>query len=51
MFMGLPSPELAAVREHFAHLFDPVWWQRLQTGFAAGVFPDTPPYAGSLRLA
>ena len=51
MFMGLPAPELAAVREHFGHLFDPVWWQQLQAGFASGDFPDTPPYAGALRLA
>ncbi|MFG6110412.1 bifunctional isocitrate dehydrogenase kinase/phosphatase [Stenotrophomonas rhizophila] len=51
MFMGLPAAELAAVREHFAHLFDPGWWQGLQARFAAGDFPDTAPYASSHRLA
>ena len=50
-FMGLPAPELAAVREHFGHLFDPAWWQGLQAGFAAGEYPDSPPYAGQHRLA
>lgn len=50
-FMGLPATELAAVREHFGHLFDPAWWQGLQARFVAGDFPDTPPYAGSHRLA
>jgi len=51
MFMGLPGPELAAVREHFGHLFDPAWWQGLQARFAAGDYPDTPPYASGQRLA
>jgi isocitrate dehydrogenase kinase/phosphatase len=51
MFMGLPGPELAAVREHFGHLFDPAWWQGLQARFAAGDYPDTPPYAVGQRLA
>lgn len=51
MFMGLPAAELAAVREHFAHLFEPAWWQGLQARFAAGDFPDTPPYAATHRLA
>jgi len=50
-FMGLPAEELAAVREHHAHLFDPRWWQALQARFAAGDYPDTPPYAASHRLA
>lgn len=50
-FMGLPSAELAAVREHHAHLFDPLWWQGLQARFAAGDYPDTPPYADTHRLA
>ncbi len=50
-FMGLPAAELAAVREHFGHLFDPSWWQALQAGFAAGIYPDSPPYAGQHRLA
>lgn len=51
MFMGLPPAELAAVRDRFGHLFDPAWWQGLQARFAAGDFPDTPPYAASHRLA
>lgn len=51
MFMGLAAPELAAVREHHAHLFDPVWWQGLQQRFAQNDYPDTPPYAAALRLA
>ncbi len=51
MFMGLPPSELAAVRDRFGHLFDPAWWQGLQARFAAGDFPDTPPYAASHRLA
>ncbi|WP_313344203.1 bifunctional isocitrate dehydrogenase kinase/phosphatase [Stenotrophomonas sp.] len=50
-FMGLPAAELVAVREHHAHLFDTAWWQGLQARFAAGDYPDTPPYAGSHRLA
>lgn len=50
-FMGLPADELAAVREHHAHLFDPHWWQGLQARFAAGDYPDTPPYAAHHRLA
>ena len=50
-FMGLPAAELAAVREHFRHLFDPQWWQQLQERFARGDYPDTPPYAGAHRLA
>ncbi|WP_312320526.1 bifunctional isocitrate dehydrogenase kinase/phosphatase [Stenotrophomonas sp.] len=50
-FMGLPAAELAAVREHFGHLFDPSWWQGLKAGFTAGDYPDTPPYAGQHRLA
>lgn len=51
MFMGLPANELTALREHFGHLFDPRWWQGLQARFAAGDFPDTPPYAAGDRLA
>ena len=50
-FMGLPATELAAVREHFGHLFDPAWWQGLQARFVAGDYPDTPPYAALHRLA
>lgn len=50
-FMGLPAMELAAVREHFGHLFDPGWWQGLQQRFAHGDYPDTPPYADGHRLA
>jgi len=50
-FMALPAAELAAVREHFGHLFQPSWWRGLQAGFAAGVIPDTPPYATTHRLA
>jgi len=50
-FMGLPADELAAVREQHGHLFDPSWWQGLQARFAAGDYPDTPPYAASHRLA
>ncbi|MFL9583335.1 bifunctional isocitrate dehydrogenase kinase/phosphatase [Stenotrophomonas sp. AB1(2024)] len=50
-FMGLPADELAGVREHHGHLFDPQWWQKLQARFAAGDYPDTPPYAASHRLA
>ena len=50
-FMGLPAPELAAVREHFGHLFQPAWWRALQDRFAAGEHPDTPPYASGNRLA
>jgi isocitrate dehydrogenase kinase/phosphatase len=50
-FMGLPAAELAAVREHHGHLFDPAWWQGLQARFAAGDYPDTPPYAARHRLA
>jgi isocitrate dehydrogenase kinase/phosphatase len=50
-FMGLPAAELAAVREHHGHLFDPAWWQGLQARFVAGDYPDTPPYAARHRLA
>lgn len=50
-FMGLPGAELAALREHFAHLFDPGWWRSLQERFARGDYPDTPPYANPHRLA
>ncbi|KRG66599.1 hypothetical protein ABB28_17190 [Stenotrophomonas chelatiphaga] len=50
-FMGLPAAELAAVREHFGHLFQPAWWRALQERFAAGEHPDTPPYARENRLA
>jgi isocitrate dehydrogenase kinase/phosphatase len=50
-FMGLPAAELAAVREHFGHLFQPAWWRALQDRFAAGEHPDTPPYARGNRLA
>ena len=50
-FMGLPATELAAVREHFGHLFDPAWWRGLQAGFADGVIADVPPYAAAHRLA
>ncbi len=50
-FMGLPAEELAAVREHHGHLFDPAWWQGLQDRFARGEYPDTPPYAAAQRLA
>lgn len=50
-FMGLPAAELAAVREHFGHLFDPAWWNALQARLAAGDYPDTPPYDAAHRLA
>lgn len=51
LFMGLPAPLLALVREQHAELFDPAWWQALQAGFSRGQFPDTPPYPRALRLA
>jgi isocitrate dehydrogenase kinase/phosphatase len=47
--MGLPA-ELAAVREHYRHLFDPVVAGPAGR-FARGDYPDTPPYAGAHRLA
>lgn len=50
-FMGLPAAELAAVREHFGHLFQPAWWRALQDQLAAGEAPDTPPYSREHRLA
>ena len=50
-FMGLPAPLLTLVRERHAELFDPAWWQQLQRGFAAGHYPDLPPYPRELRLA
>jgi isocitrate dehydrogenase kinase/phosphatase len=50
-FMGLPAAELAAVREHFGHLFEPAWWKALQSRFVEGAYPDTPPYAAGHRLA
>lgn len=51
LFMGLPAPLLALVREKYAVLFDPHWWTTLQAGFRHGEMLDTPPYPPSLRLA
>lgn len=51
LFMGLPAAELAAVREHFGHLFEPSWWRGLQAGFAAGAVADVAPYSAGERLA
>ena len=50
-FMGLPAALLALLREHHGELFDPAWWQGLQQHFAAGQYPDIPPYPRQLRLA
>ena len=50
-FMGLPAPLLALVRERHGRLFDPAWWQGLQQRFAAGDYPDLPPYPREARLA
>lgn len=51
LFMGLPKELLDVVQEKYSELFDPLWWQALQRGFAQGEFPDTPPYPRALRLA
>ena len=51
MFMGLPAPLLALVRERHGHLFDPAWWLGLQDGFARGEYLDLPPYPRAARLA
>ena len=50
-FMGLPPRLLNQVREHHGQLFDPAWWQGLQRRFAAGDYPDMPPYPREARLA
>jgi len=51
LFMGLPAGLLDVVREKYAELFEPAWWQGLQAGFREGRYPDTPPYPPALRLA
>ena len=51
LFMGLPSAQLAAVREAHGHLFDPRWWRDLQDRFRRGDYPDSPPYGTETRLA
>lgn len=50
-FMGLPPRLLIQVREHHGQLFDPAWWQGLQRRFAAGQYPDMPPYPRQARVA
>lgn len=50
-FMGLPAAQREAVRAAHGELFDPQWWRDLQARLAAGDYPDTPPYAESLKLA
>jgi isocitrate dehydrogenase kinase/phosphatase len=51
LFMGLPAVQLEAVRAVHADLFDPQWWRALQARLREDDYPDTPPYADSLRLA
>ena len=51
LFMGLPAGLLDVVREKYAELFEPAWWQGLQAGLREGCYPDTPPYPPALRLA
>lgn len=51
LFMGLPAPLITLVRERYAELFDPRWWQDIQAGFHAGRYPDMPPYPTAARLA
>ena len=49
-FLGLSPPLMAALKSAHGEIFDPKWWQHLQTQLRAGEYPDTPPYPDALRL-
>ena len=49
-FLGLSPPLMAALKSAHGEIFDPGWWQQLQTQLRAGEYPDTPPYPDALRL-
>jgi isocitrate dehydrogenase kinase/phosphatase len=49
-FLGLPDSLRDAVVETHPEVFDPAWWQALQTRLAAGDAIDVPPYPASTRV-
>lgn len=50
-FLGLPDPLAKALKATHGELFNAAWWRDLQARFAAGDYPDTPPYPDALKLA
>jgi isocitrate dehydrogenase kinase/phosphatase len=49
-FLGLSVAQRDALLAAHGEIFDPQWWQKIQTDINAGVFTDVPPYPDSLRL-
>ncbi|MET0231187.1 MAG: bifunctional isocitrate dehydrogenase kinase/phosphatase [Rhodanobacteraceae bacterium] len=49
-FLGLPDGLRDAVIETHPEIFDPVWWQKLQTRLASGDAIDVPPYPAATRV-
>ncbi len=50
-FMGLNNAHLARLREVHGELFDPSWWQAIQSRLIKGEALDVPPYAQTARLS
>jgi isocitrate dehydrogenase kinase/phosphatase len=49
-FLGLPENLRDAVIDAHPEIFDPAWWQKLQTRLATGDAIDVPPYPASTRV-
>ncbi|HEY6984573.1 MAG TPA: bifunctional isocitrate dehydrogenase kinase/phosphatase [Rhodanobacteraceae bacterium] len=49
-FLGLPDALRDALMGAHPEIFDPRWWQGLQTRLAAGDHADIPPYPASARV-
>ncbi|HKE49519.1 MAG TPA: isocitrate dehydrogenase kinase/phosphatase-domain containing protein, partial [Rhodanobacteraceae bacterium] len=47
LFLGLPSALRDALLATHPEIFDPAWWQGLQSRIAAGESSDIPPYPES----
>jgi len=49
-FLGLSPAQREALLAMHGDIFDPAWWQKIQTDIRAGVFTDVPPYPERLRI-
>jgi len=49
-FLGVPDALRASLLAAHPEIFDPAWWQSVQSQLAAGDSTDIPPYPESARV-